>query len=352
MRAAPWPRLIVLAGVVAGLHWAAIGKREAARPVAPVPSPASVWVRVAPPVAEPVVAESAVVEPVSPPEPPPQSQTRRIAAASLQGAALRPAFELLPAPVAQVLPVVLQAEAEDTAPPLWLAQAAIAVKPAGAEGRAAPLPTYRTKPPAAATLDYRLSRGAIVGTGRIDWRPAAGGSYSLQLEGSVPIVGTLITQTSRGRLDATGLAPERHTDRRLRRGEQAANFDRGGARISFSGQAPELPLSAGVQDRVSVMVQLPAIVNAWARVPPVGEHVLIRVVGARGDDHVWSLRFEGAQPVDLPEGRVNALRFLREPEGANDTRAEFWLDPARQHLPVKVLLTDGKGEALELLRTP
>lgn len=247
-------------------------------------------------------------------------------------------------------------ETTDAHPAEWLAQASPTAKPA-AEARAAlpaeaPVPTYRTRAPAAASLAYRLSRGAIVGIGSIEWRPMPGGAYDLQLEGSVPLLGTLITQVSRGRIDGTGLAPERHTDRRLRRGEQAANFDRAAGRISFSGQAPDLPMSPGVQDRVSVMIQLPAIVNAWGRLPPVGEHVLIRVIGARGDAHVWSLRFEGPQAVDTPGSRVNALRFLREPEGPNDTRAEFWLDPARQHLPVKVVLTDGKGDALELLRTP
>ena len=84
--------------------------------------------------------------------------------------------------------------------------------------------------------------------------------------------------------------------------------------------------------------------------PPAGEHFLIRVIGARGDSHVWSLRFEGLQAVDTPGGSVRALRFLREPEGPQDTRAEFWLDPARQYLPVRARLTDGSSDAFELLR--
>jgi hypothetical protein len=264
-----------------------------------------------------------------------------------------PAAAAEPAPVTDAAPA--PAPAEPRAGDL-LAQAGAASRPepTGAAAAAtpdAPVPTYRTRPPAAATLSYRLSRGPIFGTGVIDWRPA-GGTYSLQLEGSVAVIGTLITQVSRGRIEATGLAPERHTDRRLRRSEQAANFDRAAGRIGFSGQAPEQPWTPGVQDRVSVMIQLPAIVNAWSRVPPVGEHVLIRVVGARGDSNVWSLRYEGRQAIELPDGRVDALRFLREPDGPNDTRAEFWLDPQRQHLPVRMLLTDGKGDALELLRTP
>ena len=231
---------------------------------------------------------------------------------------------------------------------LLLAAAATAPAAAATGGDPAP-PTYRTRIPAAAKVDYRLSRGAITGSGEIDWRPQGGG-YVLRLEGRVPIVGTLITQTSRGGFDAAGLAPERYTDKRLRRAEQAASFQRGAGVISFSGQSPELPMTPGVQDRLSVMLQLAAIANAWAKPPPAGEHFLIRVVGARGDAHVWSLRFEGLQAVDTPGGSVRALRFLREPESPHDTRAEFWLDPARQYLPVRARLTDGSSDAFELLR--
>ena len=57
----------------------------------------------------------------------------------------------------------------------------------------------------------------------------------------------------------------RFTDTRIRRATVAANFQReagvnGGGKISFSGSAQELPLVPGVQDRVSWMVQLAAIV--------------------------------------------------------------------------------------------
>lgn len=213
-----------------------------------------------------------------------------------------------------------------------------------------PMPTYRTRIPPAARVLYRMSRSGLVGSGELDWRPEGKQAYMLRLEGRLPLIGALLVQTSRGGFDAAGLAPERYTDRRISRGEQAANFQRDAGKVSFSGPSIELPLVAGMQDRLSVMLQLAAIANAWSKPPAVGERLLIAVVGARGDSHVWSLRFEGREPVDLPEGSVAALRFLREPEGPYDTRAEFWLDPAHSYLPVRVRLTDGKGDALELLR--
>ncbi len=204
--------------------------------------------------------------------------------------------------------------------------------------------------PASARVSYRLSRSGIVGSGLLDWR-VEGGGYVLRLEGSVPIVGTLIVQTSRGGFDAAGLAPRRYTDKRLRRDERVAEFDREAGRIVFSNGKPAQPLRPGVQDRLSVMVQLAAIANAWPELPAAGTVLSVPVVGAKGDAKLWALRYVGTQTLRIGENSVRSLRFLREPEEAKDTRAEFWLDPAADFLPVRARLTDDDGDALELLRT-
>lgn len=208
---------------------------------------------------------------------------------------------------------------------------------------------YRTRIPAQARITYRLSRSGIVGSGLLDWR-VEGDGYVLRLEGSVPIIGTLITQTSRGGFDDAGLAPARYTDKRWRRDELAADFERRAGRIAFSNDTPSLPLQKGTQDRLSVMVQLAAIANAWSEPPAVGTVLTLPVVGARGDAKLWALRYEGPQALRIGDGSVRSLRFLRQPEEPDDTRAEFWLDPAASYLPVRARLTDGDGDALELLR--
>lgn len=212
-------------------------------------------------------------------------------------------------------------------------------------------PVYRTRIPPSARVHYRLSRSGIVGSGLLDWR-AERQAYTLRLEVSVPIIGTLIVQTSHGGFDAAGLAPLRYTDKRFRRGEQVASFDRAAGSIGFSnGKAVVLPLQRGVQDRLSVMLQLGAIAHAWAKPPAAGTAFTIPVVGARGDLKRWVLRYEGVDTVQTPAGAVAALRFLRQPEDPDDTRAEFWLDPASSYLPVRARLTDGDSAPLELLRT-
>lgn len=223
-------------------------------------------------------------------------------------------------------------------------------KPEPQAASAAP-PTYRTRIPPPAQLHYALSRGLLRGVGELSWQPDANG-YALRLEGKVPPFGTLITQTSAGRFDAAGLAPLRHTDKRVRRDERAATFERDQGTIRFSGKDATEPLQPGTQDRLSVMVQLAAIAEAWTQPPAAGTVVEMEVVGARGDAHRWALRYDGLQPVTTAGGTTQALKFEREAQGGKETRAEFWLDPQAHHLPVRARLTDGDGDALELLRTP
>jgi hypothetical protein len=99
------------------------------------------------------------------------------------------------------------------------------------------------------------------------------------------------------------------------------------------------------------MLQMAAIAQAWERPPAPGTVLRMQVIGARGDAKLWALRYEGTQTLDSQNGRVPTLYFIRQPEEEGDTRAEFWLDPAASHLPVRARLTDGDGDVLELLRT-
>jgi len=98
-------------------------------------------------------------------------------------------------------------------------------------------------------------------------------------------------------------------------------------------------------------VQLAAVAGAWTKPPSARDEVQIYVVGARGDGDVWTIRYLGREPVRTADGSVvEALKLLREPSSEHGTRAEFWLDPAKGYLPVRARLTDGSGDALELLR--
>ena len=337
-------------GLAVVLHLALLGRLgdEPAAQAAGTPAAQAVEVR---PAAVPVTAPAALAAPVEPPLREPASPAARpiepTPAAVVRSSEKRRAVVTPPPASARATAVSPPAEAPA------LVSAAVPVEEAASGSSAsekAPVekvPVYPTRVPPSTTLRYVMSRGPIAGEGELRWQ-RNGGSYELRLEGRVPLLGTLLTQVSRGGFDSAGLAPERHTDKRRRRGEQAANFQRDAGLITFSGSPAQYPLMPGAQDRVSWMVQLAAIAQAWRGSLASGEHIALLVASARGDADVWSFRVLGTETVSLPAGPVAAVKLLREPRRPYDTKVEVWLDPARHHLPVRARLTDTNGDPFEL----
>jgi hypothetical protein len=207
---------------------------------------------------------------------------------------------------------------------------------------------YATVLPPPVLRRYRMERGLLWGTGVLRWAPGAG-RYEASLSGDVAGINVLDWRSG-GALDDAGIAPERYVVRRRGRDAQAANFQREAGKLTFSGPTTEFALLAGAQDRLSVLLQVPAIVAADPRRFVAGASVRVFVTGSRADADVWSFNVEGWQAVEGPSGPVQALKLSREPRKKYDTRVEFWLDPAAHYLPVRARLSAaGGGEALELV---
>ncbi len=202
--------------------------------------------------------------------------------------------------------------------------------------------------PAPIRLDYRLQRGAIGGDARLDWRHD-GRRYTLDLDGQLPLVGTLMHQHSEGGFDAAGLAPLRYTEKRLRRSERAVSFNRPAdgqpGRITFSATTGDAPLRSGAQDRVSWMVQLAARLAGTSVMPAVGSRIEMDVASAGGDVQDWHFVLQGR----AADGSWHWRRDTGEPDA---TQAEVWTDPAAGHWPRRVRLTERQGEPIELVLQP
>lgn len=231
----------------------------------------------------------------------------------------------------------------------WLVGLALSgAGPAWAQGEPAP-PAAPKWPCCAVTLDYQMRRGMLSGTGRLNWQPE-GDRYVLRLEARVPLIGTVLTQTSTGRLGSRGLVPERFTDERLRREPRVADFQRPDGPIRFSGSSQTAPLQPGMQDRLSWMVQLAFLVQADTGLREAGREIRMLVVGARGDVDAWPFRARGEQVLRLAGGRTAPVHhFERLAPESQASRAEVWLDPARHHLPARARLSDGKDDPLDLI---
>jgi hypothetical protein len=206
------------------------------------------------------------------------------------------------------------------------------------------VPVYETRLAPSGSWRYRLQRGLASGEAQLTWTPDAQQHYALRLEGWIAGV-TVLEWVSTGALDDAGIAPQRFVIRRRGRDSQAANFQRDAGKVTFSGPTHELPLLPGVQDRLSWMLQLPAVVDAAPQRFGAGSSVVLMVVGARGGGDVWTFDVVGPESLD----GAPTLKLVREPRMLRDLRVEVWLDPARAHLPVRALLTQPEGGApLEL----
>jgi hypothetical protein len=226
----------------------------------------------------------------------------------------------------------------------------LAAAPTGpSDGGGSAVPVYATRMPPAARLRYEIKRGALSGEATLDWQPRAG-AYVLDMEGRAFGI-SIIGWHSEGALDAHGLAPTRFTDRRRGRDVQAANFQRDKGLITYSGPDVQYPLVPGAQDRLSWMLQLPAILKADAARAKPGSNISLFVTGARGDGDVWTFDVAAVEAVDVVGARVERTVHLhREPRKPFDTQVDVWLDPARSYLPVRLRLSVPKtGDANEFV---
>jgi hypothetical protein len=203
---------------------------------------------------------------------------------------------------------------------------------------------YATRLPPPDTWRYQLTRGIASGDAVLSWQPNEQQRYELKLEGFIAGI-TVLDWVSTGAIDNAGIAPDRFVIRRRGKDSQAANFQRDAGKITFSGPTHELPLIAGVQDRLSWMVQLPAVIEAAPQRFGAGASVVLMVIGARGGADVWTFNVIGAERV----GDTAALKLVREARKPRDVQVEIWLDPAQGHIPLRAVLSQPEGGApLEL----
>ena len=180
--------------------------------------------------------------------------------------------------------------------------------------------------------------------GEVSWQQN-GGHYKAVARVSAFLIGSR-SQTTEGSLSANGLEPRRFVDQ-WRQG-RAAHFNRETGLITFSANTPDVPLLPGAQDRLSLFVQVGALlVSRPAQLAP-GATVTIQTVGPR-DAEPWLITAEGEERLTLPAGEVTALKFSREPRKPFDLRLELWLGPQYQYLPVRIRVTQSDGDFVEQL---
>ena len=375
----PRRALVFITALVLALHWLVLSGVPLAwdspaqpsrqvfstRSIAPAPPPAAV---------EP---PGVTAVPVAAPQPPPRKKApapkRPPAPATLDRLEPAPAA----APVAEadapadtgaattVASATPETPATDTAPapaPAASAPAAPAepvtedaqtgtgvdIRPPGGTGRSASTLPPPVRMPAPTRLAFDVSgqakKFAYSARAELLWQQV-GNRYEARQEISAFLVGTR-TQRSVGTVTEQGLLPEKFSDKS--RSEQAAHFDYAKGRVTFSANTPDAAAGPGVQDRLSLFIQLGAMLAADpGRFAP-GTQITLTTVSARSADR-WTFTVEGPETLDLPAGPTPALKLLRLPRKDYDQKAELWVAPGLGYLPVRIKLTQANGDFADLL---
>jgi hypothetical protein len=203
--------------------------------------------------------------------------------------------------------------------------------------------------PARATYVY-LTTGSeyqvLTGETSIAWTLADDGRYEARLA-TVALGITALELKSIGEVRRFGLAPERFTQKRIRRSEEAANFDWSKRRVTFSTRSFERELRHGIQDRLSFQFQLMALAQRLPERFHAGAAVEFPVAGPDGVD-TYAFLVGGEETIGTELGEFVARKIERpRSAGGADSRIEVWLAPALQWLPVKLRFTDRRGRTTE-----
>lgn len=309
----------------------------------PPPPPAAEPAGEFAPAAEPTtIAEAAPTEATAAPDQPPAGEPAQAAASEPASPASAPAS----APVEPPAAVASAPMAPASTPPPEDPGVDI-VPPGGGTGH----PGGSTPPPVKIPAPTRLSFDVSGQAKRFNYSARAelvwkhdGNRYEARQEISAFLLGTR-AQTSVGQVTERGLLPTRFGDKV--RSEQAAHFDFAQGRVTFSANTPSAAIAPGAQDRLSVFIQLSAMLAADPGRYPMGTEITLTTVGPRAADR-WTFRVEGAETLELPVGTTPTLKLARLPRRDFDQQAELWLAPALQYLPVRIRLSQANGDFADL----
>lgn len=312
-------------------------------PAAPAPAPRKRAPRPPPaPEAAPAEQPAALPDPVPPPEPAMEAAAPTAAVEPPPTAPEPAASAAVAAASAPAAPASTPAEVNPTA-------AGIDIAPPGSgtgQNASAAAPPVQIPAPVRLTYEVKGQAKKFDYTARAEllWQHD-GSRYEARQEVSAFLLGSR-TQRSAGLVTAQGLQPERFGDRS--RSEQAAHFDYAQGRVTFSANTPQAAIGPGAQDRLSMFIQLAAMLAADpARYTP-GTQITLTTVSARNADR-WTFSVEAPETLHLPVGATPTLKLLRLPRRDYDQKAELWLAPGLGYLPVRIKLTQSNGDFADLL---
>lgn len=346
MRAARWIAVLL---IVAVLHWIAAQWVERNRATLNPSDNEHVPVQVALLTPERIERQPAGAA-TSTPEPAPARRAPAHKPREHVLTALRPAKQAAPAAPAAASNAVASAPdaaGANAAPNAAASAAGAASAPAAASAPQAS-PGVKFSVPPSGELQYdTFYNGVRNQPGTIHWTSTAQ-SYEMVVSVPLPFVGTFV-YSSHGRIDAFGLAPDQYIEKRGRRAEDVAIFNRTDKKIAFTRTPAALPLPDGAQDRFSMVMQLASLVRGdpTAYKPGVTRQFFV-VDNDSGEN--WPVETIGDETIRTDQGFLDTRHFKRLPRHDGDLRRiDVWLAPSLGWLPARIVQTEPNGTQFELV---
>lgn len=200
--------------------------------------------------------------------------------------------------------------------------------------------------PASATLQYVVAaryRGLPLQTdATLVWQHDAA-RYHTEWVVRVPLLGER-TQRSDGAITAAGLRPLEYVEQTNKR--RSAHFDYDGERIRFSDGRDDAPLESGAQDRLTVSVQLGALLAADPDRYPVGSTLTLPVVGVRSAES-WHWDVKARTEVVVADRSLPTIKLVRRPRKDPDSQIAVWLAPELHYLPARLRVEQENGDVVD-----
>ena len=216
----------------------------------------------------------------------------------------------------------------------------------------APAPSSNTAPviaislPGSARLQYKVvgvSKNLnYQATAELNWK-TDGEKYDAMMKVSAFLVGSR-SMTSVGKITGSGLTPVRFADKF--KTELAAHFEADKGKVVFSANTPDAPWIDGVQDRVSVFLQLAGMLAANPAGFPSGSNITFLTIGPREAD-TWTFIVEAEENLELMNAPMAALKLTRKPRKEFDQKVEIWFAPSLSYLPVRSRITQHGGDFID-----
>ena len=256
-----------------------------------------------------------------------------------------------PATQTSVTPVPIPT---DASAPAAAEAASPALEPAQATSASAP--SEANLPPPALTVQnsgrhvykvvFTKSGNANQGKADVQWQQD-GEKYALSMSASMLFI-EVFAWKSVGLLSPSGLLPERFSDKRYRKSEVAAHFDRSQGKITFSANTPEAPLLVGAQDRISIIWQIAGMLAADPKKYQPGNTFSLQTVSA-SEAAPWLFTVNEPETLNFETGSQIAQRLTRNPRREFDQKIELWFVPALNYLPARFRFTETNGDYVDVV---